>query len=217
VVDLSSFTVTKTINTGLHPTGMAIWGKNLLVANTYDDTISVIDTGANQVVRTINLGLPIRVPGEKKAVYGAGPNSIAVDTNHDIAYVALYNANAIAVVDLDSPSKDATLGMIPTAYAPSSIVLDQKNGALIVAEFVRNGSRCDQLQHPSGPWYGKHHPVAGCRQTGGVDRSGLSKQPLGPDAEYPECFWRRPARQGGRSAEEDRRSIADQTRIPDHS
>jgi YVTN family beta-propeller protein len=154
VVDLSSFTVTKNINTGLHPTGMAFWGKNLLVANTYDDTISVIDTGANQVVRTINLGLPIRVPGEKKAVYGAGPNSIAVDTNHDIAYVALYNANAIAVVDLDSPSKDATLGMIPTAYAPSSIVLDQKNGALIVANDKGIGSKGIPPQNSFGTAHG---------------------------------------------------------------
>ncbi len=133
VVDLSSFRVTSTITTGLHPTGMAFWGKYLLVTNTYSDSISVIDTVANQVVRTINLGLPIAVPGEKKAAYGAGPNSIAVDANQDIAYVALYNANAIAVVDLNSVPKDAILGLIPTAYAPSSVVLDHKDRVLIIA------------------------------------------------------------------------------------
>ena len=44
VVNLSTFTVTGSISTGLHPTGMAFWGNNLLVANTYDDTISVIST-----------------------------------------------------------------------------------------------------------------------------------------------------------------------------
>jgi YVTN family beta-propeller protein len=133
VVDLSSFKVTNTISTGLHPTGMALWGKYLLVANTYSDSISVIDTVANQEVRTIDLGLPIGVPGEHRPAYGAGPNSIAVDASHDIAYVALYNANSIAVVDLDSVSRDAILGLIPTAYAPSSVVLDDKDGALIVA------------------------------------------------------------------------------------
>ncbi|HEY6328525.1 MAG TPA: bifunctional YncE family protein/alkaline phosphatase family protein, partial [Blastocatellia bacterium] len=133
VVDLSSFRVTSTITTGLHPTGMAFWRKYLLVTNTYSDSISVIDTVVNQVVRTINLGLPIAVPGEKKAAYGAGPNSIAVDANQDIAYVALYNANAIAVVDLNRVPKDAVLGLIPTAYAPSSVVLDHKDRALIVA------------------------------------------------------------------------------------
>ena len=44
VVDLPSMTVTATISTGLHPTGMAFYGRFLLVANTYSDTISVIDT-----------------------------------------------------------------------------------------------------------------------------------------------------------------------------
>jgi YVTN family beta-propeller protein len=154
VVDLSTFKITKTINTGLHPTGMAFWGKYLLVTNTYDDTISVIDTVANQVVRTIDLGLPIRIPGDKKAAYGAGPNSIAVDPSHDIAYVALYNANSIAVVDLDSPSKDATLGLIPTAYAPSSVVLDQKDGAIIVANDKGLGTKGVPPQNSFGTTHG---------------------------------------------------------------
>ncbi|AXC15934.1 hypothetical protein ACPOL_6722 [Acidisarcina polymorpha] len=154
VVDLSTFKVTKTIFTGLHPTGMAFWGKYLLVANAYDDNISVIDTGVNQVVRTIGLGLPIRVPGEKKAAYGAGPNSIAVDPDHDIAYVALYNANSIAVVDLDSVSKDAILGLIPTAYAPSSIVLDHKDRVLIVANDKGIGTKGIPPQNSFGTAHG---------------------------------------------------------------
>src|SRR5579863_8077278 len=78
VVDLASMTVTANISTGLHPTGMAFYGRNLLVANTYSDTISVIDTGSNVVVRTISLGLPIGVPGAGQPVYGAAPNSISV-------------------------------------------------------------------------------------------------------------------------------------------
>ena len=78
-----------------------------MVANTYSDTISVIDTTTNQVVRTIDLGLPIGVPGAGQAAYGAAPNSIAVDARTGIAYVALYNANAIAVVDL-SDQQDAS-------------------------------------------------------------------------------------------------------------
>jgi YVTN family beta-propeller protein len=100
VVNLSTFTVTDSIETGLHPTGMAFWGQYLLVANAYSDSISVIDTHSNKQVRTINLGLPIAVPGEHGPAYGAGPNSIAVDQTANVAYVALYNANAVAVVNL---------------------------------------------------------------------------------------------------------------------
>lgn len=129
VVDLTSFKVTDTISVGLHPTGMALYGHYLLVANTYSDSISEIDSATNTVAKTINLGLPIAAPGQG-AAYGAGPNSIAVDTAKGIAYVALYNANAIAVVDLTA---DTVTGMIPVGYGPSSVVLDAADGTLIVA------------------------------------------------------------------------------------
>lgn len=130
-MNLATFTVTATIDTGLHPTGMAFWGNNLLVANTYDDTISVINAGTNTVTSTINLGLPIRVPGMKGSAYGAGPNSIAVDQANNIAYVALYHANAIAVVNLNGGG--SLTGMIPVGYAPSSVVLDAADNTLVIA------------------------------------------------------------------------------------
>ena len=132
VVNLASFTVTKTISVGLHPTGMAFYqpqsgGTYLLVANAYSDSISVINTATNTVTHTINIALPITVPGE---VVGAGPNSITVDNANNIAYVALYNTNSVAVIDL---STDTVAGLIPTGYAPSSVVLDSTDGELLVA------------------------------------------------------------------------------------
>ncbi len=133
VVNLSTFKLTGSISTGLHPTGMAFWGKYLLVANTYSDSISVIDTTCNQEVRKIDLGLPIGLPGERRPAYGAGPNSIAVDAERNVAYVALYNANAIAVVDLRENTWNPVLGMIPVGYAPSSVALDTADNALLVA------------------------------------------------------------------------------------
>ena len=140
VVDLASMTVTATIATGLHPTGMAFYGQNLLVANAYSDSISVIDMPTNKVVRTIDLGLPISVPGTGQAAYGAGPNSIAVDTAHAIVYVALYNANAIAVVDLNNPTNPVQ-GMIPVGYAPCSVVVDNADNSLLVANDKGVGTR----------------------------------------------------------------------------
>jgi YVTN family beta-propeller protein len=136
VVDLPSFTVKATISTGLHPTGMAFWGNYLLVANAYSDSISIINTATNRVSRTISVGLPIALPGDFNPAYGAGPNSIAVDEANNIAYVALYNANAIAVVNLSEHAfGKAVWGMIPVGYAPSSVVLDKLKGdnVLLVA------------------------------------------------------------------------------------
>ncbi|MGC2368481.1 MAG: bifunctional YncE family protein/alkaline phosphatase family protein [Candidatus Sulfotelmatobacter sp.] len=127
VVNLARFAVTGSIGVGLHPTGMALYGTDLLVANAYSDSISMIDTSTNKVTKTIELGLPIKVPG---SLVGAGPNSIAVDAVNGIAYVALYNANAIAVINLSSFSLS---GLIPVGYAPSSVVLDATDGNLLVA------------------------------------------------------------------------------------
>jgi len=145
VVNLNTMKVIDTISKGigLHPTGMAMFGDALLVANAYSDTISVVDTATNRVMRTINLGLPIRVPGQKHHAYGAGPNSIAVDEQAGIAYVALYNANAIAIVDLSGSSDDdeCVLGMIPVAYAPASVVLDRTDHRLLVANDKGIGTR----------------------------------------------------------------------------
>jgi len=140
VVDLPTMTVTSNISTGLHPTGMAFFGRFLLVANTYSDSISVIDTNTNLVVRTINLSLPVSAPGRGPA-YGAAPNSIAVDTKDAVAFVALYNANAVAVVNLRPGVKNPVMGLIPVAYAPSSVVLDKANNTIIVANDKGIGTR----------------------------------------------------------------------------
>jgi YVTN family beta-propeller protein len=143
VVDLPTMQVVDTIwdGIGLHPTGMALFGDALLVSNTYSDTISVIDTATNKVMRTIDLGLPIKVPGHAKPAYGASPNSIAVDDKAGVAYVALYHANAIAVVDLSGSTDKPVMGMIPVAYAPASVVLDEAGHELIVANDKGIGAR----------------------------------------------------------------------------
>jgi DNA-binding beta-propeller fold protein YncE len=142
VVDVPTLTLKATIKTGLHPTGMAFWGERLLVANAYSDTLSVVNTWNINEVRRINLGLPIGVPGEHTPIYGAAPNAIAVDEANNIAYVALYNANAIAVVDLRAEApKPSVLGLIPVAYAPSFVVLDRTRNELLVANDKGIGAR----------------------------------------------------------------------------
>jgi YVTN family beta-propeller protein len=143
VVDLPTMKVTGTISTGigLHPTGMALFGDALLVLNTYSDSISVIDTATNKVMRTIDLGLPISVPGQGSPAYGAGPNAIAVDPGKGVAYVALYNANAVAVVDLSGGAKHPVLGLIPVGFAPASVVLDTADNELLVANDKGIGTR----------------------------------------------------------------------------
>ena len=122
-----------TIDVGLHPAGMALSQSMLLVANSYSDSISMIDTDLNRVVRTIDVGVPI-----KGGAFGAGPNGIAIAGG--MAFVTLGEANAIAVVDLTNAT-NPVIGYIPTLYFPTSIVYDIARHQLIVSDDKGTGAQ----------------------------------------------------------------------------
>jgi len=127
VINLRSGQVTGSIDVGLHPAGMAVSGQMLYVANSYDDSISVIDTGLKRVVRTIKVGVPI-----KGGAFGAGASAIAVAGS--TAYVTLGQSNAIAVIDLTNDSANPVMGYIPTAYFPTTIAYDKATRQLVVTD-----------------------------------------------------------------------------------
>jgi len=149
VVNLETLRVENNIEVGLHPTGLALGNNGLLyVANAYNDTVSVVDTAKNKVIRTINVGIPLPdVSGFTPNILGATPCALAVNGN--TLYVALMTANAIAVVDLSDPKPNSVIGYIPTASAPSNLVLDQAHNQLVVAD--NKGVGTDTVQ---GPLYG---------------------------------------------------------------
>ena len=125
VVNLETLTVENDIKVGLHPTGMALANGLLYVANAYSDTVSVVDTTSNKVVRTINVGIPL------PNTLGTTPCGVAVNGN--TLYVTLFTVNAIAVVDLTDPKKNSVVGYIPTASTPSTIAFDQAHNQLVVS------------------------------------------------------------------------------------
>jgi YVTN family beta-propeller protein len=128
VVDLSAGKEVKTVKVGLHPAGMTVSGSNLYVANAYSDSLSIIDLNTDEVVRTIDLSVPIA-----GGVFGSGPNGVAV-TDDGQAYVALGQANAVAVVNLQGRDAHPVIGYIPTGYFPTSIALDKVQKQLVVAD-----------------------------------------------------------------------------------
>ena len=128
VVDLSAGKEVKALKVGLHPAGMTISGSDLYVANAYSDSLSVIDLHANEVVRTIDLSVPIA-----GGVFGSGPNGVAV-TDDGRAYVTLGQANAVAVINLQGRDAHPVIGYIPTGYFPTSIAYDKAQKQLVVAD-----------------------------------------------------------------------------------
>ncbi len=77
VVDTATNTLVKTIEVGLHPTGMALSpsGDRLYVTNANSDTVSAIDTATDEVKETLHVGLR---DAHGAPVLGSSPNAVAV-------------------------------------------------------------------------------------------------------------------------------------------
>jgi YVTN family beta-propeller protein len=104
------------IAVGLHPTAMYVKGNALFVANTNDDTVSVIDTTKQQVVQTIEAK-----PWPSSNV-GYEPTSIAM-TNDGHLLVTLGRANAVAVYQYQGDPLQPVnyIGLLPTDYYPATV------------------------------------------------------------------------------------------------
>ena len=63
---------------------------------------------------------------------GAGPRSVAIDTENNIAVIALVNANGLQLLDLDT-NTPVLPAPIPVGSNPISVAYDQKNDLALVA------------------------------------------------------------------------------------
>jgi len=96
---------------GRHPSALAIHGKRLYAACATTDSIAVVDTVTNKVVKTLSDAAP---SGPRE---GSTPNALAVA--HGRLFVAEADNNAVAVFDAKT---DALLGRIPVEWYPSALV-----------------------------------------------------------------------------------------------
>jgi YVTN family beta-propeller protein len=137
------------IPVGRHPTAMLFNASHtrLFVANSDDDSVSVIDTLRDRVVETISVRL------SEKSRPGGSPEGVALSADGRRLYVANAHSNAVAVVDLGPAAMSAheeeaqlvdgtaekaaersqVRGFIPTGQYPSALAV--ANGWL----FVGNG------------------------------------------------------------------------------
>ena len=128
VIDPAAGGVTATVAVGLHPTALHVHGTALYVANTNDDTVSVIDTtadGGAKVVQTISTQ-----PWSGSTV-GYEPNALDVVGDHLL--VSLGRANAIEVFGLGADAQDPVrqIGLLPTDYYPSGVFTDAANNIVV--------------------------------------------------------------------------------------
>jgi YVTN family beta-propeller protein len=131
VVDLTQPFLAETdrIEVGTHPNALALNPKNdeLYVANADSDTISVIDTRTNVVIRTIDLS---PYPGSEE---GSSPDALTVAPDGKTLYVANALNNDVAVIQLGGKQgDDKVLGLIPTAWYPTALLLSNHGKELDV-------------------------------------------------------------------------------------
>jgi YVTN family beta-propeller protein len=134
----------QTVRVGLHPSGLAVSpsGRFVYVANANSDTVSVIDTGSDEVVETIPCRPRSRLP------FGSGTNAVALAPDGTTLYVANGSNNCIAVVRLGrrvsesgGGAEDSTLaGLIPTAWYPGAVLASADGKTLFVANVKGLGS-----------------------------------------------------------------------------
>jgi len=126
VVDLGRQTQTRTIRVGLQPTAMYLRGSALFVANSNDDSVSVINARTGRVAQTVRTN---PVPG---ATVGSYANAITMpDSEHVL--VSIGRDNAIAVYryrGLSTPLKFE--GLLPTDWYPVQVQADSALGGKIV-------------------------------------------------------------------------------------
>ncbi|HKR13510.1 MAG TPA: hypothetical protein VJT15_15705 [Pyrinomonadaceae bacterium] len=114
------------VSVGRHPTVMLLnpEGSRLFVANSNDDSVSVIDTATDKEIERISTRLSESVPP------GNSPEGLALDG--DDLYVANAHSNSVAVVELSERSRGArgeesersmVRGFIPTGQYPSAVAL----------------------------------------------------------------------------------------------
>ena len=152
VLDTASHTVVKTIDVGLHPTGMALSprGNILYVTNANSDTVSVIDAATDTVVKTIHVGEKGR---GRTPLLGSSPNAVTVSPNGRTLYVANASENAIAVVDVEARNDDAVRGLIPTGWYPTAVAVDPTGEQL----FVGNGYGFGSIAPTTPPGQGRSY------------------------------------------------------------
>lgn len=114
-------------------------GNLLYVANSNDNTVSVIDVANQKVIETLNAALYPDAPN------GSTTNGLALSTNEKTLYIANADNNCLAVFDVSKPTQSKSKGFIPVGWYPTNVKVIGKK------IFVSNGKGFSSMANPYGP------------------------------------------------------------------
>lgn len=156
-------------------------GTELFVAEDETDSVAIVDTATNRVVRSIFVGGMPEYPlfsksGATTVETGNNTNSVALSADGTTLYVTNGTANDVAVVSLE---QNKVVGLIPTGLYPGSVSLSQDGSYMYVVN----------AKSPTGPNPGYCHgggqngkTAASCRAKNQYDlqmlKAGLQSFPI---------------------------------------
>ncbi len=119
---------------GASPNSIAVGKQFAYITNATNDNISVIDYRTQKMVKHI----PIKVSPLLDKYRGLLPFGVSLSKDEKHLFVALLGFNAVAMIDLAS---EKTLGLIPTGWGPSRVMLgkEEKDIYIITARGLGAG------------------------------------------------------------------------------
>jgi YVTN family beta-propeller protein len=141
ILNTGSLEIEGSIEVGNHPNDMVIdrKGRILYVANSNDNSVSVVDLVKKAVVETLNAALYPVTPE------GSTTNSVALSKDDKTLYVANADNNCLAVFDVTLPGHGTGAGFIPVGWYPTCVRTVGQN------ILVTNGKGLSSLPNPRGP------------------------------------------------------------------
>ena len=129
------------IAVGDNPNDMCISknGYYLFVANSNDNSVSVIDLKNRKVIETLNAALYPDAPP------GSTTNSVALSEDEKTLFIANADNNCIAVFDVSKAGSSTSKGFIPAGWYPTCV--------RVVHDYiyVSNGKGFSSFANPNGP------------------------------------------------------------------
>jgi YVTN family beta-propeller protein len=139
--DTKAKKITTSITVGDNPNEIILnkKGTHLFVANSNDNSVSIIDLKTQTVIETLNAALYPNAPS------GSTTNGLALSANEKILYIANADNNCLAVFDVTVLGKSLSKGYIPVGWYPTNVKVVGKK------IFVANGKGFSSQANPYGP------------------------------------------------------------------
>lgn len=141
VYDIKQNKLTDEIIVGSNPNDFCLSknGQFVYVANSNDNSVSVIDIKKRKVLETLNAALYPDAPN------GSTTNGVALSTDEKMLYIANADNNCLSVFDVSKPGSSLSKGFIPAGWYPTCVKVIGKK------IFVANGKGFTSMANPKGP------------------------------------------------------------------